>query len=155
MDVPTSLPRQAASAPRKANNSWWGRVFLLTLALVMVLPMAYLAYTSGVSSPPVPSATAAVSAGPLRDEVTISGEVLHPGRYTLLPDERAVSAVLRAGGPTSSAKDTVKVIRSVPGRGNVTLVVSLRKVLAKPMPGNDLPLLPGDAIVIDRKLIKF
>lgn len=155
MDVPTTLPRQADSAPRITYKWGWGWVLLLPLALVVTLPMVYLAFPSGVSSSAVPSAPVVVPAGPSGNEVTISGEVLHPGRYRLLPDERVVGAVLRAGGLTSSAKDTVKVIRSVPGRGNVTLVVNLRKVLTKPMPEGDIPLLPGDAIVIDQKLIKF
>jgi hypothetical protein len=155
MDSPTSLPKQADSVSRKAHEPGLGWILLLTLALVVVLPMVYLAVTSGVSSSAVPSTPAAISAGSPANEVTISGEVLHPGRYALLPDERVVGAVLRAGGPTSSAKDTVRVIRNVPGRGNVTLVVNLRKVLTKPMPGGDFALLPGDAIVIDQKLIKF
>jgi hypothetical protein len=155
MDSPKGLPKQADSAPRTAHEPGLGWILLLTLALVVVLPMVYLALTSGVSSSAVPSAPAAISAGPPANEVTISGEVLHPGRYALLPDERVVGAVLRAGGPTSSAKDTIKLIRNVPGRGNVTLVVNLRKVLTKPTPGGDIHLLPGDALVIDRKLIKF
>lgn len=155
MDAPTSLPRQADFAPRKTRESGWGWVLLAALALVTVLPIGYLAFTSGALSPAAPSAPAAVTAGPSGNEVTISGEVLHPGRYTLLPDEGVAGAVLRAGGPTSSAKDIVKIIRNVPGRGNVTLLVNLRNVLTGPMPGNDVPLLPGDVIVIGQRLIKF
>lgn len=155
MDAIASLPGQADSSLKKAHQAWSGWALFLTLALVVALPLIYLAFISGEASPAVSSAPAAATAGSPANEITISGEVLHPGRYTLLPDERAVGVVLRAGGLTSSAKDTIKVIRNVPGRGNVTLVVNLRKVLTKPMPGNDLPLLPGDVIVIDQRLIKF
>jgi hypothetical protein len=138
MDVPTSLSTQPDSVPRKTHESGRGWVLLLTQAL----PVVCLAFTSGVSSPTVSSAPAAAIAGPPANEVTISGEVLHPGCYQLLPDERVAGAVLLAGGLTSSAKDTVKVIRNVLGRGNVTLVVNLRNILTGPMPGNDLPFCP-------------
>lgn len=139
MDARTSLTGQADSAPREAHESWWGRVLLLALAFVVALPVIYLAFTSAEPSLAVSSAPAVATAGPPATEVTVAGEVLHPGRHTLLPDERVASAVLRAGGFTSSARDTVKVIQSVPGRGNVTRVGSLRNVLTKPMPGGDNP----------------
>ena len=127
----------------------------MALVLVAGLRLAYLAFAPVPASSPV-TAAVPVAAGTAGGDVTIYGEVHRPGKYPLLPGEQVAGAILRAGGLTTAAKDkAVKVIRKVPGKGNVTLVVNLRDVLTKGMPGKDIPLLPGDIVVAEERLIKL
>jgi protein involved in polysaccharide export with SLBB domain len=80
--------------------------------------------------------------------VTITGEVLVPGTYTLTrKDERLSDLLRRAGGlmPTAYPEGT-RFIREFEGAGRVNL--DLPSVLASPGGPNDLILQPGDSVDI-------
>ena len=90
--------------------------------------------------------------------ITVYGQVSRQGRYEVEPgDEITVSqAVLRAGGFSQFAKDEkVKVIRRVPGKGNVNIIVNLRNVMMRGMLDYDIPVRGGDVIIVDEKLVNF
>ena len=158
MDVPIS-PRAhpdpfQTKSPREAGTRPWGWLVLLVLAVG--LPLAHLTFGQGVTPPSAPVATASVAT--TGNYLTIHGEVHGPGRYAFTPQDNltVVGAVLRAGGLTPKAKDkAVKVIRKVPGKGNVTFVVNLRDVMTRGMLHKDIPILPSDVIIVEEKLIHF
>ena len=90
--------------------------------------------------------------------ITIYGQVLRQGKYEFAPEDQltASQAILRAGGFAPFAKDkAVKIIRKVPGKGNVTLVVNLRDVMTKGRLEKDIPIMPNDTIIVEEKLINF
>lgn len=90
--------------------------------------------------------------------ITIYGQVIRQGRYELAPEEDLTvsQAILRAGGFSQFAKDTsVKVIRKVPGRSNVTIIVNLKDVMTKGRLEKDIPIRGGDVIIVDEKLVNF
>jgi protein involved in polysaccharide export with SLBB domain len=90
--------------------------------------------------------------------ITIYGQVIRQGKYEFAPEDQltASQAILRAGGFAPFAKDTkVKVIRKVPGKGSVTIVVNLRDVMTKGRLEKDIPILPNDTIIVEEKLINF
>lgn len=90
--------------------------------------------------------------------ITIYGQVIRQGKYEFAQEDEltASQAILRAGGFAPFAKDTkVKIIRRVPGRGSVTIFVNLRDVMTKGRLDKDIPILPGDVIIVDEKLINF
>jgi protein involved in polysaccharide export with SLBB domain len=90
--------------------------------------------------------------------ITIYGQVIRQGKYEFAPEDQltASQAILRAGGFAPFAKDTkVKVIRKVPGKGNVTIVVNLRDVMTKGRLEKHIAILPNDTIIVEEKLINF
>ncbi len=90
--------------------------------------------------------------------ITIYGQVIRQGRYEYAPEDdlTASQAILRAGGFAPFAKDTkVKIIRKIPGKGNVTIFVNLRDVMTKGKLDKDITILPNDVIIVDEKLINF
>lgn len=90
--------------------------------------------------------------------ITIYGQVIRQGKYEFAPEDQltASQAILRAGGFAPFAKDKeVKVIRKVPGKGNVTIVVNLREVMTKGRLEKDIAILPNDTIIVEEKLINF
>lgn len=90
--------------------------------------------------------------------ITIYGQVQRQGRYeTSTEEDLTVSqAILRAGGFSQFAQDKkVKVIRNVPGKGNVDIFVNLRDVMMKGKLEYDIPVYGGDVIVVSEKLINF
>jgi hypothetical protein len=89
--------------------------------------------------------------------ITIYGQVLRQGRYELAPKEKLTvsGALMRAGGSTKSANDNkVKVIRKVKGT-NVSIMVNMRDIMAAGATHLDIPVHPGDVIIVAEKLIHF
>ncbi len=81
--------------------------------------------------------------------------MIRQGKYEFVQQDQltASQAILRAGGFAEGAKDkAVKIVRKVPAKGNVTLVVNLRDVMSKGMTEKDLPLLPNDTIIVEERL---
>ncbi|HSI63513.1 MAG TPA: polysaccharide biosynthesis/export family protein [Candidatus Saccharimonadia bacterium] len=90
--------------------------------------------------------------------ITIYGQVLRQGKYEFAPEDQltASQAILRAGGFAPFAKDkAVKIIRKVPNKGNVTIVVNLRDVMTKGRLEKDIAIMPNDTIIVEEKLINF
>ena len=78
-------------------------------------------------------------------EVTISGEVLTPGRYTLTTrEDRLLDVLKRAGGVTSQAyPDGMRVVR-----GGHIVAADLKKALGDPDDRNNIVLTAGDSIFV-------
>ncbi|RBP41179.1 protein involved in polysaccharide export with SLBB domain [Roseimicrobium gellanilyticum] len=90
--------------------------------------------------------------------ITIYGQVIRQGKYEFAPEDQltASQAILRAGGFAPFAKDkAVKIIRKIPGKGNVTIVVNLRDVMTKGRLEKDITIYPNDTIIVEEKLINF
>jgi len=83
--------------------------------------------------------------------VTVDGEVNKPGRYAIEADLTVTGAVSLAGGLTRFGSNGVKVRRTDPQTGKVTiLAVDLKKVRSGKKP--DVPLLPNDVISVSRRV---
>ena len=83
--------------------------------------------------------------------VTVDGEVNRPGRYAIESDLTVTGAVSLAGGLTRFGSNDVKVRRTDPETGKVTLVeVDLKDVRNGKKP--DVPLLPNDVISVSRRV---
>jgi protein involved in polysaccharide export with SLBB domain len=84
----------------------------------------------------------------LQRVVTVRGEVLYPGSYSLLrPDERLSELVARAGGLKQTAfLPAARLVRSRDEVGNVA--IDLEKARARPRSVHDLILRPGDELLI-------
>lgn len=92
------------------------------------------------------------------DFITVYGQVSRQGRYEVDPGEDLTvsQAILRAGGFSQFAQDEkVKIIRRVPGKGNVTIIVNLRNVMMRGRLEYDIPVRGGDVIIVDEKLINI
>jgi polysaccharide export outer membrane protein len=83
--------------------------------------------------------------------VTVDGEVNRPGRYAIEADLTVTGAVSLAGGLTRFGSNDVKVRRTDPETGKVTLLeVDLKDVRNGKKP--DVPLLPNDVISVKRRI---
>jgi polysaccharide export outer membrane protein len=83
--------------------------------------------------------------------VTVDGEVMKPGRYAIEADLTVTGAVSLAGGLTRFGSANVKVRRTEPQSGQVTLIeVDLKDVRNGKKP--DVPLLPNDVISVSRRV---
>jgi polysaccharide export outer membrane protein len=83
--------------------------------------------------------------------VTVDGEVNRPGRYPIEADLTVTGAVSLAGGLTRFGSNDVKVRRTDPETGKVTLLeVDLKDVRNGKKP--DVPLLPNDVISVSRRM---
>jgi polysaccharide export outer membrane protein len=83
--------------------------------------------------------------------VTVDGEVNKPGRYAIEADLTVTGAVSLAGGLTRFGSGSVKVRRTDPQTGKVSLVeVDLKDVRNGKKP--DVPLLPNDVISVPRRV---
>jgi len=83
--------------------------------------------------------------------VTVDGEVSRPGRYAIEADLTVTGAVSLAGGLTRFGSNGVKVRRTDPQTGKVTLLrVNLKDVRDGKKP--DVPLLPNDVISVARRV---
>jgi polysaccharide export outer membrane protein len=83
--------------------------------------------------------------------VTVDGEVSRPGRYAIEADLTVTGAVSLAGGLTRFGSNDVKVRRTDPETGKVTIVeVDLKDVRNGKSP--DVPLLPNDVISVKRRV---
>jgi polysaccharide biosynthesis/export protein len=96
-------------------------------------------------------------------EVTVQGQVLRPGPVTIPPGGEEsftlTKAIFAAGGTTPYAKTSnVKIIRQpVPGSNEPPeiLYVDFDDIVKKGKKENDIPIKPGDTIVVDRKTFVF
>jgi len=83
--------------------------------------------------------------------VTVDGEVNRPGRYAIEADLTVTGAISLAGGLTRFGSNGVKVRRTDPREGKVTIVeVDLKDVRNGKKP--DVPLLPNDVISVTRRV---
>lgn len=83
--------------------------------------------------------------------VTVDGEVNKPGRYAIEADLTVTGAVSLAGGLTRFGSSDVKVRRTDPETGKVSLLeVDLKDVRNGKKP--DVPLLPNDVISVSRRI---
>jgi polysaccharide export outer membrane protein len=83
--------------------------------------------------------------------VTVDGEVNRPGRYAIEADLTVTGAVSLAGGLTRFGSNDVKVRRTDPETGKVTLLeVDLKDVRNGKKP--DVPLLPNDVVSVKRRI---
>jgi protein involved in polysaccharide export with SLBB domain len=91
--------------------------------------------------------------------VYLTGAVHAPGPQEIPSDEVLTlgKAILRAGGFTDFAERTnVKVTRKAVGSSEIkTLVVNVAVVFDKGKTDHDLPLEPGDLIMVPERLIRF
>lgn len=91
--------------------------------------------------------------------VYLTGAVHQPGPQEIPSDEVLTlgKAILRAGGFTDFAERThVKVTRKAVGSSEIkTLVVDVAAVFDKGKTDRDLPLEPGDLIMVPERLIRF
>lgn len=80
--------------------------------------------------------------------VYITGEVLHPGTFPLLPDMTVLQAVSGAGGFTQFAKlKNIYVLRTEAGK-QVKHPFNYKEVVKGNLAEQNILLLPGDVIVI-------
>ncbi len=83
--------------------------------------------------------------------VTVDGEVNKPGRYAIEADLTVTGAVSLAGGLTRFGSSGVKVRRTDPQDGKVTILeVDLKDVRNGKKP--DVPLRPNDVISVSRRV---
>jgi polysaccharide export outer membrane protein len=83
--------------------------------------------------------------------VTVDGEVNRPGRYAIEADLTVTGAISLAGGLTRFGSNGVKVRRTDPRDGKVTILeVDLKDVRNGKKP--DVPLLPNDVISVSRRV---
>jgi polysaccharide biosynthesis/export protein len=83
--------------------------------------------------------------------VTVDGEVNKPGRYAIESDLTVTGAVSLAGGLTRFGSNEVKVRRTDPQNGKVSVFgVDLKDVRNGKKP--DVPLIPNDVISVGRRV---
>lgn len=83
--------------------------------------------------------------------VTVDGEVNKPGRYAIEADLTVTGAISLAGGFTRFGSNSLKVRRTDPHDGKVTILeVDLKDVRNGKKP--DVPLLPNDVISVSRRV---
>jgi polysaccharide biosynthesis/export protein len=83
--------------------------------------------------------------------VTVDGEVTRPSRYAIDSDLTVTGAISLAGGLTRFGSHSVKVRRTDPVTGKVTILeVDLKDVRNGKEP--DVPLLPNDVISVSRRV---
>ena len=83
--------------------------------------------------------------------VTVTGAVVHPGRYPLEGETTVSAAVSSAGGPTHSGVRQVRVNRRDPVNGQVQVLQTDLKAIEKGQEP-DLVLLPDDQIEVKARL---
>jgi protein involved in polysaccharide export with SLBB domain len=83
--------------------------------------------------------------------VTVDGEVTRPSRYAIDADLTVTGAISLAGGLTRFGSHSVKVRRTDPVTGKVTILeVDLKDVRNGKEP--DVPLVPNDVISVSRRV---
>jgi protein involved in polysaccharide export with SLBB domain len=81
----------------------------------------------------------------------VDGEVNRPGRYAIEADLTVTGAVSLAGGLTRFGSGSVKLRRTEPETGKVTILeVDLKDVRNGKKP--DVPLLPNDVVSVPRRV---
>ena len=85
-----------------------------------------------------------------KQQVTIEGEVVRPGRYTLEADSSVTAAISQAGGLTRYGSDDVKIRRLDAASGRAQIIeVDLKSVRKGKKP--DVVLQPNDVITVPRR----
>ena len=93
-----------------------------------------------------PGGTGVVDSG--EAQVTVVGEVGHPGLFRVEPGATALAAVLAAGGVTKyAAPNRSKVVRAKDG-GKKVLSLSLGDILNNGDKKKDIVLEPGDMVIV-------
>jgi len=90
--------------------------------------------------------------------ITIYGQVARQGRYELAPEEDLTvsQAILRAGGLAQFANaKKVKLIRKVPGKGSVNIIVNVDDIMRKGKMEKDIPIRSDDVIIVSEKMVNF
>ena len=83
--------------------------------------------------------------------VTVDGEVNRPGRYAIESDLTVTGAISLAGGFTRFGSSDVKVRRTDPQSGKVSIIeVDIKKVRNGKKP--DVPLVPNDVVSVKRRV---
>lgn len=83
--------------------------------------------------------------------VTVDGEVNRPGRYAIEADLTVTGAISLAGGFTRFGSSDVKVRRTDPQSGKVSIIkVDIKDVRNGKKP--DVPLLPNDVVSVSRRV---
>jgi polysaccharide export outer membrane protein len=83
--------------------------------------------------------------------VTVDGEVNRPGRYAIEADLTVTGAISLAGGLTRFGSSDVKVRRTDPQSGKVSIIeVDIKDVRNGKKP--DVPLLPNDVVSVSRRV---
>jgi len=83
--------------------------------------------------------------------VTVDGEVNRPGRYAIEADLTVTGAISLAGGFTRFGSSDVKLRRSDPQSGKVSIIkVDIKAVRNGKKP--DVPLLPNDVVSVSRRV---
>jgi polysaccharide export outer membrane protein len=83
--------------------------------------------------------------------VTVDGEVNRPGRYAIEADLTVTGAISLAGGLTRFGSGSVKLRRTEPESGKVSILdVDLKDVRNGKKP--DVPLLPNDVVSVPRRV---
>lgn len=83
--------------------------------------------------------------------VTVDGEVNKPGRYAIEADLTVTGAVSLAGGLTRFGSNAIKVRRTDPETGKVSMIkVDLKDVRNGKKP--DVPLRPNDVVSVSRRV---
>jgi polysaccharide export outer membrane protein len=83
--------------------------------------------------------------------VTVDGEVNRPGRYAIESDLTVTGAISLAGGFTRFGSSDVKVRRTGPEAGKVSIIeVDIKAVRNGKKP--DVPLLPNDVVSVSRRV---
>jgi len=91
-------------------------------------------------------------------QVIVWGEVRNPGAVDIRAGHtlKVSEAILRVGGLTDSAdKKNVKIIRTDEHGAPSTLLVNLHNIMDKGKTQDDVPIKPGDYIIVDSRLIRF
>jgi polysaccharide export outer membrane protein len=84
--------------------------------------------------------------------VTVDGEVNRPGRYAIESDLTVTGAVSLAGGLTRFGSSDVKLRRTDPQSGKISIIeVDLKAVRNGKKP--DVPLLPNDVVSVSRRVL--
>jgi polysaccharide export outer membrane protein len=83
--------------------------------------------------------------------VTVDGEVNRPGRYAIESDLTVTGAISLAGGFTRFGSSDVKLRRTDPQNGKVSIIeVDIKKVRNGKKP--DVPLVPNDVVSVSRRV---
>jgi polysaccharide export outer membrane protein len=83
--------------------------------------------------------------------VTVDGEVNRPGRYAIESDLTVTGAISLAGGFTRFGSSDIKVRRTDPQTGKVSIIeVDINKVRNGKKP--DVPLIPNDVVSVKRRV---
>ena len=90
--------------------------------------------------------------------ITIYGQVARQGRYELAPEEDLTvsQAILRAGGLAQFANaKKVTLIRKVPNKGSVNIIVNVDDIMRKGKMEKDIPIRNDDVIIVGEKFVNF